>query len=180
MAKQEVRRVVKVNYEKMSDDKLREIYGLRDLKIEQECTDFDDGEGYVCLKDLDDGPDYKDYAVYSKGGRLLCLLCDCSVALDGYEDWEYGDKRNELYRQIALLAGWPESMHDLNVGMTWRQLIAQINEFPKEFLDTAAYVCMDNDGNLEPVADVQAWYADGKPVDDNCLYIDLVRNKDKE
>lgn len=181
MAKHKVERVVEIKYTEMTDEEVRGIYGLRDLLHEWSCTSFDEGDGFVCLKDPTNPSDDRDYAVYLKStGGLLCLLGDAGNALEGYEDSEYGMERNVLYRQIALLAGWPESMHDLKVGMTWRQLIVEMLKVPQEYLDTPAYVWRpDGGGTLAAVYGIGPWLTrcDGTVPgpggdDDNCYYID--------
>lgn len=182
MAKHMVRNVSKVDYMHMTDDEIREVYRLGDLKSEYECTCFDmDGDEYVCYRDLDGNSDDRGYAVYLKSsGHLLCLLADAGNALEGYEDCEYGVKRSELYRQIALLAGWPEYVHEFKRALTWRELIDEMMTIPKEFLDTVAYVYRpDGGGMLAAVRAVSPWCVkyDGTipgPDDEceNCFFID--------
>lgn len=182
MAKHVVNNVSEVNYMAMSDGELSKVYRLSDLKSQYVCTSFDqEGDRYVCFRDLDGNSDDRGYAVYLKSsGRLLCLLVDAGSALEGYEDFEYGAERDELYRQIAILAGWPESMSELRLGLTWRQFIAKLNDFPKEFLDTPAYVWRpDGGGMLATVRGVMPWFEryDGTVPgpggeDDNCYFID--------
>lgn len=160
MTQHKVTNVAKINYMSMSEEELAEVYRLKDLRFENECTAFDaDGDEYVCLRDLDGNTDDRGYAVYLKStGDLRCLVADAPNALDGYEDCEYGDKRSELYRQIALLAGWPEHLDELNHQLTWRQLLDEISKMPKEFLDTTAYVYRpDGGGTLAAVRRVMPW-----------------------
>lgn len=174
MAKREVKHVTQVNYRAMTDEQLREVYHLNELKTEWQATFFDvEDDDYVCYRDMDDDTENHDeraYAVYLKStGELLCLVADAGMALEGWLDHDYCSKRNELYKQIALLAGWPENMSDLQVGMTWRQLIKKLNdELPKEFLDTPAYVWRpDYGGSIAAVKGIMPWceyyHGDGVP-----------------
>lgn len=183
MAKRKVTKAVEIDYRNMTDKQLSDVYRLDVLKSEWSCTCFDaEDDYYVCLQDVEDTTDDRGYAVYLKStGDLLCLVADCGTALDGYEDTDYGVERNELYKQIALLAGWPESMYDLKVGMTWRQLIVEMLKVPTEFLDTPAYAWRpDGGGTLAAVRGVRPWYVrycDGTVPgpggeDDNVYYID--------
>lgn len=78
-------------------------------------TTFDAPDDYYAVYENLDEPDDHDrkkYAVYLHStGELICLMVDCGCALDCcYDDAEYMGKRNELYKQIAMLAGWPEKM----------------------------------------------------------------------
>ena len=179
MAKRKVTNVVEVNYRSMTDKELADVYRLDALKSEWECTSFDaENDYYVCLQDVDDTTDDRGYAVYLKStGDLLCLVADCGTALEGFEDTDYGCERNELYRQIALLAGWPANMSELRLGMTWRRLITEMVTIPQEFLDTPAYVWRPD--GLAPVLGVDPWCrrCDGTVPgpggeDDNVYYID--------
>lgn len=104
-----------VNYIGMSEKESKEIWRLDDLRAEQMSTCFDDDDYFALYKDVDandrESNDDRTYAVYMhNSGNLLCLLVDAGSALEGYEDCEYGDKRNELYKQIAMLAGWPKKL----------------------------------------------------------------------
>lgn len=184
MARRKVTKAVEIDYRNMTDKQLSDVYRLDVLKSEWSCTCFDaEDDYYVCLQDVEDTTDDRGYAVYLKStGDLLCLVVDCGTALEGYEDTDYGVERNELYKQIALLAGWPESMYDLKVGMTWRQLIKKLNdELPKEFLDTPAYVWRpDYGGTIAAVKGIMPWceyyHGDGVPgpgaPDYNVFFID--------
>lgn len=177
-----VRRAVEVKYMDMTDEEISEVFRLNELKSQYECTSFDEeGDRYVCYRNLDnpDNVDDTGYAVYLKSsGHLLCLLADAGNALEGYEDCEYGAKRSKLYRQIALLAGWPEYAFELKRTLTWRELIDEMKLIPMEFLDTTAYVWDSHRESLEPVTGLKPWefFLDGSipgpDVDDNCFYID--------
>lgn len=78
------------------------------------CTWFDDGDYYAVYEDLDEEDDHerRKYAVYDHAtGSLICLIADSGLVLDGcYEDEQYMNERNKLYKQIAVLAGWPERL----------------------------------------------------------------------
>ena len=183
MGKHKVRHVTEVDYRHMTDEQLAEVYRLDALKAEWSCTCFDtDGDYYVCLKDMDGNYDDRGYAVYLKStGDLLCLVADSGTALEGYEDFEYGEERNELYKKIAVLAGWPENMGELDVSMTWRQLIAELRKYPDEFLDTRVYVATNSQRDLDTVQSLDPWltsYSGPEPgvKDDNVLFLDLMRN----
>lgn len=95
------------------------------------------GDYYAVYENLDEPDDHdrKKYAVYLHStGELICLMADCGCALDCcYDDAEYMSKRNELYKQIALLAGWPEKIPHQH--MTWRDVQGYINSLPEEALD---------------------------------------------
>lgn len=151
-----------------------------DIRDESEGVSFfEDGDEFVTFRNEENGK----YAVYYKlaHGGALCSLVEHFDMYSRLVDTDDG-LSDELYKVIAKRAidcGFPTTHPPMN-RMTWRQLIAKLNEFPKEFLDTTAYVCMDNDGNLESVASIDAWFADGDYSEDNCLYIDLTCNKDKE
>ena len=82
-------------------------------------TTFDAlGDYYAVYENLDEPDDHdrKKYAVYLHStGELICLMADCGCALDCcYADEEYVNVRNELYKQIAMLAGWPEKISTKN------------------------------------------------------------------
>ena len=114
MSNYEVTNMAEVNYIGMPKKEREGIWRIEDLRLQQMCTSFDDENDYYALyRNLDvkdgDSNDDRTYAVYlHNGGKLLCLLVDAGVALEGYEDVDYGCKRAELYRQIAIEAGWPE------------------------------------------------------------------------
>ena len=78
-------------------------------------TTFDAlGDYYAVYENLDEPDDHnrKKYAVYLHStGELICLIADCGCALDCcYDDAEYMERRDELYKQIAMLAGWPKKI----------------------------------------------------------------------
>jgi len=110
----EVKNIREVNYRRMSDEERKEVWRLDDLRSQQMTTSFDDDGDYYALyedvdRDADNDPDDRKYAVYlHNSGKLLCLLADCTVALNGYNDTDYGNTRSKLYKQIAIAAGWPE------------------------------------------------------------------------
>ena len=114
MSNYEVTNMAEVNYIGMSKKEREGIWRIEDLRLQQMCTSFDDEDDYYALYrnlDVKDGDSADDtaYAVYlHDSGKLLCLLVDAGVALEGYEDVDYGCKRAELYRQIAIEAGWPK------------------------------------------------------------------------
>lgn len=183
--KHSVKCVHEVDFANMDEERLKEIFHLSELKNEWECTTFDDGDGWICYEDVDGDTDDRGYAVYSKAtGNLLCLVADSGTALEGYEDPSYGYERSKLYKQIALLAGWPENASDLKRQLTWRELIAKLKGFGDEFLDTDAFVCINKNGDLDVVCDVESWYMtySGRVpgvVEDNLLYIDLRGNNEE-
>lgn len=91
------------------------IVGWKEFINEQHCTEFSvDGDYYAVYEDMDraDDHDLNKYAVYHHvSGDLVCLVSDAGRALDlCYVDNDFRDKRHELYRQIAILAGWPERL----------------------------------------------------------------------
>lgn len=116
--KYQVKHMREINYFNMSEDERKKIWRLNDLYMQQICTCFDEEDNYFALYvdtdvDTKGGCDNDDraYAVYMhKSGELICLLSDAGSCLNGFQDHEYGYERNELYRQIALLAGWPEKL----------------------------------------------------------------------
>lgn len=78
-------------------------------------TTFDAPDDYYAVyENLDEEDDHerRKYAVYLHStGELICLMTDCGCVLDCcYDDAEYMEQRNELYRQIAILAGWPKKI----------------------------------------------------------------------
>jgi len=108
--------VREINYMSMSEDERKEIWRLDDLRLQQITTSFHDEDEYFALyEDLDNRTDYATndatYAVYmGKSKELLCLLVDAGVALNGCDDYDYYCERANLYKRIALAAGWPEKM----------------------------------------------------------------------
>ena len=104
------------NYREISYDIDTKIKALHwdEFITEVKCTWFDEGEYYAVYENLDEEDDHdrKKYAVYSSStGELFCLIADSGLVLDAcYDDWKYRDERNKLYKQIAMLAGWPEKM----------------------------------------------------------------------
>jgi len=155
---------------------------LQSLQDTNACTEFyEDGDYYALFEDLSDeqDDDLAKFAVYlKKSGKLQCLLTDCDVALN-LHDSKFGQRRFELYQQIALYAGWPANLNELTQPMTWRVLANEIKKIPTEFLDTPAYVYRyEGGGTLANVRGVEPWCTniDGsvpKPggPDDNCYYI---------
>lgn len=110
----EVKNIREVNYRRMSDGERKEVWRLNDLMVQHMKTIMDESGDYYALYedvdcDADNDPDDRKYAVYlHNSGKLLCLLPDCAVALNGHNDTDYGNARSKLYRQIAIAAGWPE------------------------------------------------------------------------
>lgn len=110
-----VTNVKEIYYIGMSAEERKGIYRLNDLRLQQMCTCFDDGDYFALYKDADvkdtDSNDDRTYAVYMhNSGELLCLLVDADNALNGCVDARYFSERAKLYRQIAMLAGWPEKL----------------------------------------------------------------------
>lgn len=110
----EVKNARLVDYQSMTGIERREC-GFEDLYREWSCTEFyESDDNYDLYEDADEENDFdcKKYAVYQHStGELKCLLGDALMALDlCYRDTDFRDKRHELYRQIALAAGWPEKM----------------------------------------------------------------------
>ena len=171
MANYTVKNIREVKYHDMSNDERSNIWRLEDLWLQNAATSFDDeNEFFALYEDIDryadvdgynDGDDRK-YAVYlHNSGRLCCLLCDCTVALNGYSDTDYGMQREELYRQIAMAAGWPEFLPEQHI-MTWRDLLDELKKQPDKVLDMPAYVNVTQrtwDG-LHEVTSLTTW--DGK------------------
>ena len=109
-----IEHVSRVDYQSMNGIERRE-HGFEDLYREWSCTEFyadDDNYDLYMNVDDEDNHDMRKYAVYQRStGELKCLLGDAAMALDlCYDDNDFRDKRHELYRQIALAAGWPEKM----------------------------------------------------------------------
>ena len=78
-------------------------------------TTFDTPDDYYAVYenlDEEDDRERRKYAVYLHStNELICLMADCGCVLDCcYDDAEYMKQRNELYKQIAMLAGWPEKL----------------------------------------------------------------------
>lgn len=111
-----VKNVKEINYLGMSMKEREEIYYLKELVGQQLSTSFyDDGEYFALYEDIDNPMEYstddRTYAVYfGKSKELLCLLCDAGVALNACDDYDYMCERAELYKKIALAAGWPEKL----------------------------------------------------------------------
>lgn len=163
-----VTNMLEVKYMCMSEKERKEIWRLDDLRAEQICTCFDDDGDYFALyKDLDasdrESNDDRTYAVYAhKSGDLLCLLSDAGSALEGFKDFEYGYKRNELYKQIAMLAGWPEKLPH---HMTWRELIDILQTKYKDALDDPVHVWVPKDDDFDEfpyISDVSPYDMDDK------------------
>ena len=128
-----------VDYIHMSNEERRER-GFADLFRELCCTEFCDiNDSYDLYENTndEDNHDLRKYAVYQRStGELKCLLSDAGLALDlCYEDSDFRDKRHELYKQIAILAGWPEKL-----PMTWRSLRSKLNRLSDELLDMPVMV----------------------------------------
>ena len=139
-------------------------YPLKDdVHLANACTDFDhDGDYYAVYEDTsrreyDDGK----WAVYQHAsGELMCLVEDARAALNTVCGNEFGDRRIEHYKQIALDAGWPEVMR---LGMTWRDVIRELESYGDAALDLPAYVYIDDQsdvdlGGLTPISSVLTQY----------------------
>lgn len=116
----EVKNVREINYRNMSDNDIKSagVYGLDALVREANATSFyKDDDYYVlyCDEDRHSDHDLNMYAVYlNSTGELLCLLSDAGQALDCcYDNTDFRDARHEMYRKIALLAGWPENISQI-------------------------------------------------------------------
>lgn len=160
---------------------------LRSLQDTNACTEFyEDGDYYALFEELDgdnEDDDLAKFAVYlKKSGKLQCLLTDCDVALNLY-DSKFGQRRFELYQQIALDAGWPANLNELTQPMTWRALIEKVKSYGDDALDLPVYVSINKDGDLDTVTSIDEEYMTlsnpQPPVnEDNVLYIDLTSNKE--
>ena len=109
-----IEHVSRVDYQSMTGIERRE-HGFEGLYNQWMCTEFfADDDNYDLYEDIDDkdNHDMRKYAVYQRStGELKCLVGDAAMALDlCYDDNDFRDKRHELYRQIAIAAGWPENM----------------------------------------------------------------------
>lgn len=105
------------NYREVKYDLDTKIEALHwdDFIVEAKCTEFfDDGDYYAVYENLDEPDDHerKKYAIYQHNtGKLICLMADSGLVLDlCYDDEDYRLERDELYKQIAMLAGWPEKI----------------------------------------------------------------------
>ena len=104
------------NYREVMYDMETKLDALHwdDFIDEVKCTWFDDGDYYAVYEDLDEEDDHerRKYAVYDHAtGSLICLIADSGLVLDScYDDEQYMNERNKLYKQIAILAGWPERL----------------------------------------------------------------------
>ena len=151
-----------------------------DIRDESNCTEFyEEGEEFLTFYNEDNGK----YAVYYKlaHGGALCSLVEHFDTYSRLVDTDDG-LSDELYRVIAKHAidcGFPPT-HPPMSNMTWRQLIAEVQKVPKEFLDTPAYVWRpDGGGTLATVRGVMPWVEryDGTVPGpggegDNCYFID--------
>ncbi len=81
---------------------------------EVSCTCFEGDDYYIVYENLDEEDDHdrRKYAVYLHStGELICLVADSGLVLDAcYDDVDYMEQRNGLYKQIAMLAGWPKKL----------------------------------------------------------------------
>ena len=140
---------------------------------------FEDGDDFLVYLNEDNGK----YAVYYKlaHGGIVCSLIEHFDMYSRLVDTNDGLSK-ELYEVIARHAigcGFPETHPPINVGVTWRQLIAKLGELPQEFLDTPAYVWRpDGGGTLAAVYGIDPWcrcYDGTVPgpggEDDNVYYI---------
>lgn len=110
-----VTNVKEIYYMGMSAEERKGIYRLNDLRVQQLCTCFGDGDYFALYKDADvkyaESIDDRTYAVYMhNSGELICLLVDADSALNGCANAQYFVERAKLYKQIAMLAGWPEKL----------------------------------------------------------------------
>lgn len=103
------------NYREVKYDLDTKIEALHwnDFIREVKLTEFgEEGDYYAVYENLDEDNDHdrKKYAVYLHStGDLICLIADSGLVLDCcYDDAKYMEERNKLYKQIAMLAGWPE------------------------------------------------------------------------
>ena len=177
-----VKHMKEINYLGMSQKERSKIWRLDDFVAQQMCTCFDDGDYYALYRDaavpVDDSNDDRTYAVYlHNSGKLVCLLSDAGSALEGYEDVEYGEQRSILYKQIAMLAGWPETLPPQR--MTWRDLLNELRKQPDNVLDMPAYVNVTQstwDG-LHEITSLTTWDGEGEvDLEENQLLINFVED----
>lgn len=151
-----------------------------DIRDEVDATWFnEEGDTFVTFLNEENGK----YAVYYKlaHGGMLCSLAEHFDEYSRLVDTADGlsDELYAVIRKRAVDCGFPPVHPPISEGITWREVIARLHKADSGFLDTVAYVCMDNDGNLEPIYDVKPWYEDGKPTGENVLYLDLTRNREE-
>lgn len=179
----EVKHVKEINYLGMSEEERKEIWRLDDLRFQEMGTCFDDENDYFALYEDVDNPADKTttdatYAVYmSKSGELLCLLHDAGVALNGCVDANYYYERLALYKQIAMLAGWPEILPPQH--MTWRDLLNELRKQPDDVLDMPAYVNVTQEtwAGLHEVTSLTTWNGEGEvDLKENQLLINFVED----
>ena len=110
-----------------------------------ECVSFfEKGDDFLVFHNEDNDQ----YAVYWKlynGGELRCLNqhFDNLQALRDTDDG-FMDEVYEVFRKKAMDAGFPRTWHEIPRGLTWRELIKQLEEYP-ELLDEVAYVWTPTD-----------------------------------
>lgn len=162
------------------DTKL-DAFHWNDFIHEVKFTWFEEGNYYAVYEDLDEKDDHdrKKYAVYASGtGELICLVADSGSVLDGcYEDEEYMTERNKLYKQIAMLAGWPEKMPLRR--MTWRDLLNELHKQPDDVLDMPAYINVTQETwtGLHEVTSLTTWDGEGEvDLEENQLLINFVED----
>lgn len=104
------------NYREVKYDMETKLDALHwdDFIHEVKCTWFEGDDYYAVYENLDEEDDHerRKYAVYLHStGELICLIADSGLVLDScYDDQKYMYERDKLYKQIALLAGWPERL----------------------------------------------------------------------
>lgn len=157
----EVKNTALVDYHSMNGIERRE-HGFEDLYREWSCTEFyadDDNYDLYMNVDDEDNHDMRKYAVYQRStGELKCLLGDAAMALDlCYDDNDFRDKRHEMYRQIALAAGWPEKMNNKK-----RYTVHIVKTFDIE-------VRADNSEQARDIGMVVAWCANDGTIHSDAL-----------
>lgn len=100
-----------------SSDRLvaTKIPGILGLANQWATTSFESGHAWDVyenpITEHRDEYDERRYAVYDRASRqLLCLTEDAENALDGKADNVWYQERLQLYRQMAIIAGFPEQL----------------------------------------------------------------------
>lgn len=179
------------NYREVKYDMDTKVEALHwnDFIAEVGFTEFgEEGDYYAVYEDLDEEDDHdrKKYAIYLHStGKLLCLLGDSGLVLDCcYDDMDYATKRNELYRQIAMLAGWPEKIetkkpYRVTIKRTIDVKVYAVNKYEAQVIGDALasgatdVACMvvneamcNGDDECVSIDDRETWYHGALTVDE--------------